>query len=798
MLEVTKARVLEVELSSSLNNAAHSALSQYDPVLFHEYGLFAGEQSNGIHEIIQKSLDVSFYPSSYSKNEYLLDKLLFNQSNKISTLMEPNMVQYGIGYEAFLDDEMRYVTDKIVDYMALRKYYVMLEPFLEKTSILSTTAKTSQILEEKSELLSEIEVFNQHIEKLMLYFDSVSIDKKGYGSIDYSRPYIRKVGTVDISYRHFASTYQNNYKKNAIYLEEVFQQLEIGRNKADKMLERILSVEIDVQEWEEAEEETHTERFLLRKINALAEIEEIYFLPSYKALEDVGELLYLHKDALGVIDEYQNMGIETVKKIEVFQKRIDEGEDLYEGVAKSIHVEMNQLKSELDGSNISENEVNNLNLFKERLEKNITVLEGCKESLEEVIDYSDDYIMRRYTMLKKESQYSKIEKLIIDGCMRMRFSRNTRPLRNIHWNEAKEKILTAMKSYTTDFYMNYHGMNEMNHQDEEEKYTQWIQEIQNIDFISMLEWEENEFVNLFRSIQTETLPSYNFSGYNQYTHETSDVNRKTTKDVFIGLGQVSNKFNSLYEDMMIHEYILGMFTSKVTHLNENARSLSGYAVNDHFLKYETEYILGGYQSEIKNLQYVLGIILAIRIGCNAISLAADGEKRMQIQGIANGIAGWWTGGVGGVVLSVVIATAWAMMESVIDVYVLVSGGSLPLIKTKTTWYSSIDGNWKELMDKSLEEKSIKKELLYLDYTDYLRLLFLLDFDTNTIKVARIMDVIQLNLQDKYKDDQKQLKNYFRGITIDGTLQIPVTQKIPLYQQLKNKLWEYHVKESARY
>ncbi len=134
MLELTKARIIEVELSSSTNNAAHSVLSQFDPVLFHEYGLLAGEEGNHIDEIIQSSLDISFFPSQYPKNEYVVDYLLFNKNReKASTFMEPKAFSYDIEYAPFLEADYAYAKEQILEYMGPRQFYLLAEPFFRKT-----------------------------------------------------------------------------------------------------------------------------------------------------------------------------------------------------------------------------------------------------------------------------------------------------------------------------------------------------------------------------------------------------------------------------------------------------------------------------------------------------------------------------------------------------------------------------------------------------------------------------------------------------------------------------------------
>jgi len=160
---------------------------------------------------------------------------------------------------------------------------------------------------------------------------------------------------------------------------------------------------------------------------------------------------------------------------------------------------------------------------------------------------------------------------------------------------------------------------------------------------------------------------------------------------------VSKGIKSTHETLLLNEYAIGMFSDFQKNSALNSKSINGYLLKDHFFSYETEYILGGSLNEKDNLSRVFGYLYGVRMSCNLVFLAIDTQKRTTIMNIANTIAGWWTGGVGAILIGILIAAFWALMESIIDVFLLTTGERVPMIKTPSTWYSSLEGNWEELL-----------------------------------------------------------------------------------------------------
>ncbi len=164
------------------------------------------------------------------------------------------------------------------------------------------------------------------------------------------------------------------------------------------------------------------------------------------------------------------------------------------------------------------------------------------------------------------------------------------------------------------------------------------------------------------------------------------------------LEKVRENIGAMNETLLINEYAIGMFQNAASHHDPNGKSMNGYRLDRHFLNYEAEYILGGSLEESRNLEFVLKYVYGLRTGLNLVHLTMDSAKRTAVMNIATTIAGWWTGGVGAVVIAVVIAAVWAMMESLADIFILLAGEKVPLLKTPTTWYTSLDGSFDELFN----------------------------------------------------------------------------------------------------
>lgn len=117
----------------------------------------------------------------------------------------------------------------------------------------------------------------------------------------------------------------------------------------------------------------------------------------------------------------------------------------------------------------------------------------------------------------------------------------------------------------------------------------------------------------------------------------------------------------------------------------------------------------------------------------------------------------------------VVIGGWAAAEALADMYELENGRTVPLIKKKGDWYTSVNGKTfgSEFLSAveinvDEEERNITgaSDLLALDYREYLRLLLLQV--PERVKLYRIQDLIELNLYKK-TNSRMYIGDFYTGI-----------------------------------
>lgn len=198
------------------------------------------------------------------------------------------------------------------------------------------------------------------------------------------------------------------------------------------------------------------------------------------------------------------------------------------------------------------------------------------------------------------------------------------------------------------------------------------------------------------------------------------------------LGDVEAIFDQTKDTYLVDRYIL-----------ENFKNAQGEAVPyDTFFSNEVEYILEGNYSNKENYSQARKGILLFRSGLNAAHLYLDEEKRTKTLAAAEVL----TPGPAAVLTQAAIIGTWSLAEAENDARLLERGRPVALFKDKTTWATELDAVLKEL-DHGCIDTGSDKGLRYEDY-----LMVFLHFQNETIKLARVMDLIQINLKGTYERD----------------------------------------------
>ena len=158
---------------------------------------------------------------------------------------------------------------------------------------------------------------------------------------------------------------------------------------------------------------------------------------------------------------------------------------------------------------------------------------------------------------------------------------------------------------------------------------------------------------------------------------------------------------------------------------------------------ELEYAAAGKDTDLQNLTQVLGEVFAIREALNFLHIMTDSELKAEASAIAQTIGAVTM--VPGLALLVecLVITAWATMESFMDLRLLLEGKRAAFFKSRDDWMTDLADVLAFAVSLRLPEEKLKDCSLGQSYEDYLMiLLFPLDSETRNY---RIMDMVQMNL-----------------------------------------------------
>lgn len=253
--------------------------------------------------------------------------------------------------------------------------------------------------------------------------------------------------------------------------------------------------------------------------------------------------------------------------------------------------------------------------------------------------------------------------------------------------------------------------------------------------------------------------------------ESTLSERKLTPSLLPFPDQKENKIHismELFENLdqikqLLSQENLGEWTESVTDKGAISFYMRKYfnyygrekQLEDTNLLYETEYLLGGQDSDKENLEYVVNRLILLRFALNSTYGFADEELRKEALAAAVLLAGVTGSPELTEVVRYLILSAVNLIESITDVKDLMEGKKVPLVKTAATWKTSISGQAKEHKGKD-----------GLPYEDYL--LLLLVTKTNTEQMClRMQNLVQLNLQKE--DPTFQIRQCHAGVWLSSKI-----------------------------
>ena len=197
------------------------------------------------------------------------------------------------------------------------------------------------------------------------------------------------------------------------------------------------------------------------------------------------------------------------------------------------------------------------------------------------------------------------------------------------------------------------------------------------------------------------------------------------KEMISSGGGVLEKGSTNY---LVTQYIMNTF--------KNAQKTNE---RDTFFRNEAEYILEGEMSDERNRKKVRADIIKLRNAVNYVFIWADNKMRSELMAAAELLGAE----VGAPVMALLLAEIWALAEAENDMRILEHGKKVPLYKNSDTWAVDIQS----IIDNEESGYIDTGSRTGLNYQGYLQLfLFVLE---RPLKLTRVMDLIQINIQGKY-------------------------------------------------
>lgn len=179
-------------------------------------------------------------------------------------------------------------------------------------------------------------------------------------------------------------------------------------------------------------------------------------------------------------------------------------------------------------------------------------------------------------------------------------------------------------------------------------------------------------------------------------------------------------------------YFVGYASEKFSHYPQKKA--------DDSLDYEIEYLIGGKNNDYENLSAVAKQLLLLREASNVIYLMTDTEKMFLIDTVAEILSLLILSPQIAPIIKLAIVGLWSYAESVKDVKIILEGGSVPLIKSDSSWNTDL-GSGPDVVFKDKDEVHSSEGMSYKQYLE----LFLMFANDQKI-TYRSIDLIEMNIR----------------------------------------------------
>lgn len=171
------------------------------------------------------------------------------------------------------------------------------------------------------------------------------------------------------------------------------------------------------------------------------------------------------------------------------------------------------------------------------------------------------------------------------------------------------------------------------------------------------------------------------------------------------------------------------------------------------LEYEWEYVINGKNTDIKNLEGTVEKLIFFREIQNLITLAEDAARQQEALSIATAICATFAIPALITPIQAGIIAAWAYLESILDVRLLLSGGKVPIVKTPEQWTSNIL-MFPNYISPQVTANNVGQGLSYKDYLKAMTVII----NTGLLGI-RALDVVEYSIRENEDYVNSRVNNF---------------------------------------
>lgn len=875
IIDSTRIHVAKIQAERAIRSATNSTMAMYDSQLSLEYGLFAKSNSN-LEEDIEYYSKAALRPQDHLDIPNDINQLLHPYEENYWQLYDYEVDVVDITPVGKIVQPHE-VELQILEFMKYRAPVLLVEPFLEKMNYIKKSTKTAEYVNKQSEVIKEASSLEDQYRKLQQYIDGLDITKQGdiqyedtfvKGLIinpkeyDYfknipsdivknslyskSRNFDQifndlntSISEIDNNSINMVQSYRalSKIKEEIAELHDQYKKVRTGITDIKKKLLNIDDSSLRKELLELENEKLNVSQKIASKKSKEKDLEEAFDLYVDIIKEEMNHIearynevssiyryngyLDKNKKSLNITNQIERESKVIKDKLDHFEQEITkEKEHIIDTTYNAMTEELQEIKNKFFMSTVSKESLINMVSVKTVIQSNINTINESKPYYNAMKDIET---LLYYTIGKNFDLVQKKEKVILRNCISeinrkgLYLTTNTNKYKGNH-NVTKDLIASInnlkkqLLDYNSNIILHYQEINSPSLDPRRN-----IRTI--VDNISSI---GTKYLNSTKMItNTTNLPSRTnnieenvYENNPDFTNESENYHTRAFDLLNDLSSNMSDNLGSIRNELFVNEYILGMFKSATDNLEErDLPTLTLHSKKKHLLDYEVEYILGGSISDKANLLYIKSLVLGIRFIMNYLRIVSSPEKRNLVMSVATSIAGWWTLGIGGYIIAILIMSAWSFAESYFDVKHLVKGEEVPFFKTDEDWYTSLDGaidqvndhlNEDDPNDEIIEHPNDDKEkdLPSFSYNDYLRFFLLVAVDNN-VKLYRLLDLLQLNIQKTRNNYSFHLSDYMTSYKVTADVSVNyIFFKLPFMpdrvQEVGKRRFELDVITSTSY